>query len=106
MLLGAFARAGERACAQPLFPPRILRVRGLMASSLVRGFLITGMFSTFVLGSLYLERVRGFGALATGLAFLPMTVVMGAMSLGPGRAEFMTQRRGAADAVRRARDPS
>ena len=54
-----------------------------MASSVVRGFLITGMFSTFVLGSLYLERVRGFGALQTGLAFLPMTVVMGAMSLGP-----------------------
>ena len=35
------------------------------------------MFSTFVLGSLYLERVRGYGALQTGLAFLPMTLVMG-----------------------------
>ena len=41
------------------------------------------MFSTFVLGSLYLERVRGFSALETGLAFLPMTVVLGALSLGP-----------------------
>jgi EmrB/QacA subfamily drug resistance transporter len=82
ILLGAFAVLESR-LRQPLFPPRILRVRGLMVSSVVRGFLITGMFSTFVLGSLYLERVRGYGALQTGLAFLPMTLVMGAMSLGP-----------------------
>jgi EmrB/QacA subfamily drug resistance transporter len=84
-LLAGFA-ALEARLRDPIFPPRILRVRGLMASSLVRGFLITGMFSTFVLGSLYLERVRGFGALETGLAFLPMTVVLGAMSLGPAAA--------------------
>jgi EmrB/QacA subfamily drug resistance transporter len=80
-LLGAFA-ALEARLRDPIFPPRILRVRGLMASSLVRGLLITGMFSTFVLGSLYLERVRGYGAFETGLAFLPMTLVMGALSLG------------------------
>ena len=48
-----------------------------MASSVVRGLLVTGMFSTFLLGALYLERVRGFGALETGLAFLPMTLVVG-----------------------------
>jgi len=82
ILLGAFAVLETR-LRQPLFPPRILRVRGLMITSVVRGLLITGMFSTFVLGSLYLERVRGYGALQTGLAFLPMTLVMGAMSLGP-----------------------
>ncbi len=81
-LLAAFA-ALEARLRDPIFPPRILRVRGLMASSAVRGLLITGMFSTFVLGSLYLERVRGYGAFETGLAFLPMTVVMGAFSLGP-----------------------
>jgi MFS family permease len=44
---------------------------------------MTGMFSTFVLGSLYLERVRGYGALQTGLAFLPMTLMLGGLSLGP-----------------------
>jgi EmrB/QacA subfamily drug resistance transporter len=81
-LLGAFAVLEAR-LRDPIFPPRILRVRGLMASSVVRGFLITGMFSTFVLGSLYLERVRGYGALQTGLAFLPMTLVLGALSAGP-----------------------
>jgi EmrB/QacA subfamily drug resistance transporter len=73
----------ESRLRNPIFPPRILRSRGLVGTSVVRGFLVTGMFSTFLLGALYLERVRGFGALETGLAFLPMTIVMGAMSLGP-----------------------
>ena len=41
------------------------------ASSVVRGLLASGMFSTFFLGALYLEHVRGYGALRTGLAFLP-----------------------------------
>jgi MFS family permease len=40
------------------------------------------MFSTFLLGSLYLERVLAYGAFTTGLAFLPMTLVMGGLSLG------------------------
>jgi EmrB/QacA subfamily drug resistance transporter len=81
-LLAVFARVESR-LANPIFPPRILRSRGLVGSSVVRGFLVTGMFSTFLLGALYLERVRGYGALETGLAFLPMTLVMGAMSVGP-----------------------
>src|SRR3954454_8670434 len=81
-LLAGFAWLEAR-LRDPIFPPRILRVRGLMASSAVRGLLITGMFSTFVLGSLYLERVRGYGALETGVASLPMTLVLGALSLGP-----------------------
>jgi EmrB/QacA subfamily drug resistance transporter len=80
-MLAAFAVLESR-LRDPIFPPRILRVRGLMATSIVRAFLITGMFSTFVLGSLYLERVRGYGAFQTGLAFLPMTLLMGAMSAG------------------------
>jgi MFS family permease len=63
-------------------PLRILRVRGLVSSSVVRGFLVTGMYSTFFLGTLYLEHVLHYGALQTGLAFLPWTVTVGALSLG------------------------
>ena len=40
----------------------------------------------WVLGSLYLEHVLGYGAWATGLAFLPMTLTVGALSLGTPRA--------------------
>jgi MFS family permease len=44
--------------------------------------LITGMFSAFFLGSLYLERVLGYNAIQTGLAFLPLTVAIAVMSMG------------------------
>jgi MFS family permease len=40
------------------------------------------MFSTFLLGVLYLQHVHGYGALRTGLAFLPLTLVLGLLSLG------------------------
>jgi EmrB/QacA subfamily drug resistance transporter len=80
-LLGVFA-ALESRISNPMFPPRILRVPGLGASSVVRGFLVTGMFSTFLLGVLYLQHVHGYGALKTGLAFLPLTLVLGVMSVG------------------------
>src|SRR5579875_616860 len=66
----------------PIMPLRILRLRSLMGSSLVRGLLITGMFSAFFLGSLYLERVLGYDAIDTGLAFMPLTVSIAAMSMG------------------------
>jgi EmrB/QacA subfamily drug resistance transporter len=80
-LLGVFAVVESRLAA-PMFPPRIVRVPGLIASSVVRGFLVTGMFSTFLLGVLYLQHVHGYGALRTGLAFLPLTLVLGLMSVG------------------------
>jgi MFS family permease len=40
------------------------------------------MFSTFLLGVLYLQHVHGYGALETGLAFLPLTLMLGLLSLG------------------------
>ena len=54
----------------------------LMGSSLVRGLLVTGMFSAFFLGALYLERVLGYDAIQTGLAFMPLTIGIATMSLG------------------------
>ena len=74
--------AVESRLANPMFPLRILRVPGLAASSVVRGFLVTGMFSTFLLGVLYLQHVHGYGALETGLAFLPLTLMIGLLSVG------------------------
>ena len=80
-LLGLFA-AVEARVANPMFPPRIVHVPGLVTSSVVRGFLVTGMFSTFLLGVLYLQHVHGYGALTTGLAFLPTTLALGGLSVG------------------------
>jgi EmrB/QacA subfamily drug resistance transporter len=81
LLLGAFF-ALEARVANPIMPLRILRLRTLMGSSLVRGLLITGMFSAFFLGALYLERVLGYDAIDTGLAFMPLTIAIAAMSMG------------------------
>jgi MFS family permease len=61
---------------------RILRVRGLVSANLIRGFLITGMYSTFFLGSLYLEHVRHYSAVQTGAAFLPWTITVAVLSQG------------------------
>jgi MFS family permease len=48
----------------------------------VRGLIVTGMYSTFFLATLYLEHVRHFTALQTGVAYLPWTVTVGILSLG------------------------
>jgi EmrB/QacA subfamily drug resistance transporter len=81
-LLAAFVLA-ERLLPAPIMPLRVFRVPGLAASSLIRGLVIVGMFATFFIGVLYLERLRGYGVLTTGVAFLPQTLVLGALSLGP-----------------------
>src|SRR6202453_1127639 len=80
-LIGSFL-AWEARVANPIMPLRVLRLRMLMGSSLVRGLLITGMFSAFFLGALYLERVLGYDAIDTGLAFMPLTIAIAAMSMG------------------------
>jgi MFS family permease len=49
------------------------------------------MFGMFFLGALYMQRILGYGALEVGLAFLPVTVVMGTLSLrfsGPLNTRF------------------
>jgi EmrB/QacA subfamily drug resistance transporter len=81
VLLGAFF-ALESRISNPIMPLRILRLRMLMGSSLVRGLLVTGMFSAFFLGALYLERVLGYDAIDTGLAFMPLTISIAALSMG------------------------
>jgi EmrB/QacA subfamily drug resistance transporter len=81
ILMAAFLTL-ERRIRNPIMPLHILRLRGLVNSNLVRGLLVTGMYSTFFLGTLYLEHVRHYGALQTGLAFLPWTLTVGALSLG------------------------
>jgi EmrB/QacA subfamily drug resistance transporter len=72
----------ESRIANPILPLRVLRIPGLVGSSAVRGFLATGLWSTFFLGALYLERIRGYGALKTGLAFMPMTIAVAVLSTG------------------------
>jgi EmrB/QacA subfamily drug resistance transporter len=81
LLMASFVSLETR-IENPIMPLRILRVRGLVNASLVRGFLVTGMYSTFFLGTLYLEHVRHYDALQTGAAFLPWTLTVAVLSQG------------------------
>jgi EmrB/QacA subfamily drug resistance transporter len=81
VLMAAFL-ALEARISNPIMPLRVLRLRGLINASLVRGFLVTGMYSTFFLGTLYLEHVRHYSALQTGAAFLPWTITVAVLSQG------------------------
>jgi len=80
LLVGFFLL--ESRLANPIMPLRILRIPTLTRSSVIRGMLATGMFTTFFLGALYLEGVLGYTPVQTGLAFLPMSVTMGILSAG------------------------
>ncbi|HVC06756.1 MAG TPA: MFS transporter [Solirubrobacterales bacterium] len=81
VMIGAFL-AYEGRIRNPIMPLRVLRSRSLTGANLVRGFLVIGMFSSFFLGALYLEHVLGYNAVDTGLAFLPMTLSIGVLSVG------------------------
>ncbi len=81
VLMTAFI-ALESRIENPIMPLRVLRLQGLARASVVRGFLVTGMYSTFFLGTLYLEHVRHYSALQTGAAFLPWTITVAILSRG------------------------
>jgi EmrB/QacA subfamily drug resistance transporter len=66
----------------PLLPVRVLRIRSLVITSVIRGFMAMGMYAVFFLGSLDMSNTLGFGPLRTGLAFLPQTVAVAVLSLG------------------------
>ena len=58
----------------PIMPLRVLQLKSLTASSVVRGLTFSSMFAVFFFGALYMERVLGYGPLKTGVAFLPMSL--------------------------------
>jgi EmrB/QacA subfamily drug resistance transporter len=80
VLLVAFV-AREATAPRPLVPLRIFRSRNVSGTNAIQILIVAGMFATFFLGSLYLQRILGYDALQIGLAFLPATLVMGVLSL-------------------------
>jgi len=80
----AFALAAfvvrEARTPNPLLPLRIFRSTAVTGSNAVMLLMVGGFFGTFFIGSLYLERVLGFDALAIGLGFLPVSLSIGVMS--------------------------
>jgi EmrB/QacA subfamily drug resistance transporter len=79
-LLAAFIVREARA-RNPLMPLRMFRSRNVSGANIIQALLVAGMFGTFFMGSLYLERVLDYSALEIGLAFLPATLIMGTISV-------------------------
>ena len=80
-LLGAFIRRQGR-IANPLVPLRLFRSRNVSGANVIQMLMVAGLFGMFFLGALYLERVLGYSALEIGLAFLPVALLIGVLSLG------------------------
>ena len=80
-LLAGFVVREARA-ANPLVPLRIFRSRNLSGANSIQALMVAGMFAMFFLGALYLQRVLGFDSLEVGLGFLPVTAIIGTLSLG------------------------
>jgi EmrB/QacA subfamily drug resistance transporter len=74
-LLGAFVLTEMRA-EQPITPLRLFADRSRAGSYLARLLILGGMFSFFFFTSQYLQGVRDYSPLKTGIAFLPMTALM------------------------------
>jgi MFS family permease len=80
VLLVSFAFI-ERRAEDPLLPSGVFRSRNLVGANLV-AFLITGVTSpAAVLGTLYLQRVREYSPTASGLTYMPgsLLVVVGSL---------------------------
>jgi EmrB/QacA subfamily drug resistance transporter len=79
LLLATFVLRQAR-IANPLMPLRLFRSRNVSGANAVQALMVVGMYGMFFLGALYMQRILGYDALEVGLAFLPTTLVMGAMS--------------------------
>jgi EmrB/QacA subfamily drug resistance transporter len=81
ILLVAFV-VRESMAANPLVPLRMFRSRNVSGANLVQFLMVAGLFGMFFLGVLFLQRVLGYSAIETGLAFLPVSLGIGVLSLG------------------------
>jgi EmrB/QacA subfamily drug resistance transporter len=81
VLLAAFL-ARQARTLNPLVPLRIFRSRNVSGANVIQMLMVAGLFGMFFLSVLYLQRVLGYDAIETGLAFLPVSVLIGVLSLG------------------------
>jgi predicted MFS family arabinose efflux permease len=70
----------ERRAAHPVTPLRLFASAQRSASYVARLLLVAGMFGMFFFVSQFLQDVLGFSPIRAGLAFLPMTVLVFAVS--------------------------
>ncbi|MET8816375.1 MFS transporter [Streptomyces sp. NPDC004549] len=80
LLLAFVARQAK--AAHPLLPLRVFRSRDVSGALGIQALMVAGMFSFQFLCVLYLQKVLGFDETRTGLGLFPVSVSIGALSLG------------------------
>ncbi|MEU8326596.1 MFS transporter [Nonomuraea sp. NPDC048881] len=79
LLAGFFVR--QATARTPLMSLRVLRSRNVAGANVVQMLALSAMFAFQIIVALYMQKVLGYGALATGLAMLPAAVAIGGVSL-------------------------
>jgi EmrB/QacA subfamily drug resistance transporter len=90
VLLAAFV-AIERRSHSPLVRLSIFRTRSLTGANLVLLVVAGGLFALFFFASLYVQEILRYDPLQAGLAFLPVSLMIG---LGAGVSQQMVRRVG------------
>jgi EmrB/QacA subfamily drug resistance transporter len=81
LLLIAFV-IRQSAARTPLLPLRFFSARDVAGANLAQFLVIAAAFGFQVIITLYVQRVLGYGAAASGLALFPTAAVIGMVSLG------------------------
>ncbi|WP_404391457.1 MFS transporter [Humibacillus xanthopallidus] len=79
LLLALFVRT-ERRVASPLLPLGLVQERSRGGALVLMALVVGAQFSTFFLVTQYLQLVLGFSPIATGAAFLPLSLAIFATS--------------------------
>jgi EmrB/QacA subfamily drug resistance transporter len=79
-LLAGFILREARA-ATPLIPLRIFRSRAVSGANAAQMLMVAGLFGMFFLGAVYLQQALGYDPLQVGLAYLPVALSIGVLSL-------------------------
>jgi EmrB/QacA subfamily drug resistance transporter len=71
----------QATAAKPLLPLGTFRSRNVSGANVIQVLMVAGIFGMFFLGSLFMQRVLNYDPLQIGLAFLPVAVGIGALSV-------------------------
>ncbi|MGP3961132.1 DHA2 family efflux MFS transporter permease subunit [Nonomuraea sp. 3N208] len=83
-LLAYFVLHESRIAREPLVALGLFRNRSLVGANTIQALRGAAMFAVFYFATLYLQGVLGHSALATGLVYVPLTVILiVASALGP-----------------------
>lgn len=70
----------ESKVAQPLLPLKIFKIRNVAGGNITALVIASTLFSQFFFLTLYVQTVLGYSPVKSGLAFLPITIIIGMTS--------------------------